>query len=188
MSPYLENFQQFFEMFITKVVGNLNFGNKVLAKYSIHVLKNVVSKIAKDLKKQSNDKTLLNSISLRLFETNTSMLGHPKFYKLRSDLYETISIGYLDDRGDDYIENSNQVFQKIINMNWPDKNKVPDLKKMMVDFIGVFNGISSPKILICFAKISYPTLQYLLNGYMGEMINDGVFVTYLLGNTLFCYN
>lgn len=99
----------------------------------------------------------------------------------RSDLYQTISIGYLDDRGDDYIENSNQVFQKIINMNWPDKNEIPDLKKMLVDFIGVFNGISSPKILICFAKISYPTLQFLMNGYMAQMLNDGVFVTYLLG-------
>ena len=180
-SAHIQSFQQFFDLFVNKVIGNLNFGNKILAKYSIFVLKHIVSKVSKDLKKKAKDNFLLNNICMELFKTNTSMLGDPKYYKLRSDLYETISIGYLDDRSDDYIENSNSVFKKIIEMDWVDRTKPPDLKKILVDFIGVFRGISSPKILISFAKISYPYIQYLLNRFMGSMLNDSVFVTYLLG-------
>jgi hypothetical protein len=68
--------------------------------------------------------------------------------------------------------------------DWPDRSQPPDLKKILVDFIGVFKGISSPKILISFAKISYPNIQYLLNNYMSSMLNDGIFVTYLLGKLI----
>lgn len=68
-----------------------------------------------------------------------------------------------------------------MEMDWQDRSQPPDLKKILVDFIGVFKGIGSPKILIAFAKICYPNIQYLLNQYMGTMLNDGVFVTYLLG-------
>jgi hypothetical protein len=75
------------------------------------------------------------------------------------------------------------VYKKIIEADWPDRSQPPDLKKILVDFIGVFKGISSPKILIAFAKISYPNIQYLLNSYMGAMLNDGIFVTYLLGKS-----
>ena len=91
----------------------------------------------------------------------------------------------MDDRSDDYIENSQSVFKKIIEADWPDRSQPPDLKKILVDFIGVFKGISSPKILLAFAKISYPNIQYLLNNFMGSMLNDGIFVTYLLGKFLF---
>lgn len=181
MSALVGPFQNFFQLFVEKVIGNLNFGNKTLAKYSIFVLKNMVAKVSKDLKKKAKDNLLLNNISVKLFYINTSMLGDPRFYKLRSELFETISIGYLDDRSDDYIENSQSVFRRIMEADWPDRSQPPDLKRILVDFIGVFRGISSPKILIAFAKISYPSIQYLLNGFMAGLLNDGIFVSYLLG-------
>lgn len=83
VSQLVGTFQEFFQLFVDKVVGNLNFGNKTLAKYSIFVLKNMVSKISKDLKKKAKDNFLLNNISVKLFYINSSMLGDPRFYKLR---------------------------------------------------------------------------------------------------------
>lgn len=65
--------------------------------------------------------------------------------------------------------------------DWPDRSQAPDLKKLLVDFLGVFRGISSPKILVAFAKMSYPSLQHLLNTFMGGLLNDGLFVASLLG-------
>jgi hypothetical protein len=174
-------------MFIRKVIGNFNFGNKTLAKYSIFVLKNIVTKISKDLKKKAKENFLLSNISQQLFNTNSGMLADPKFFKLRylliirSDLYETIAIGYLDDRSDDYIENAHNVFERIMVMDWPDKNQPPCMKRLLLDFIGVFRGISSPKILLVFAKICYPNIRYLLDIYMSGLFNDGIFITYLLG-------
>lgn len=82
-SNLIGTFQNFFQLFVNKVIGNLNFGNKTLAKYSIFVLKNIVSKISKDLKKKAKDNFLLNNISVKLFYINSSMLGDVKFYKLR---------------------------------------------------------------------------------------------------------
>lgn len=79
----VSSFQNFFQLFVNKVIGNLNFGNKILAKYSIFVLKNIVSKISKDLKKKAKENFVLNNICVKLFYINTSMLGDPKFYKLR---------------------------------------------------------------------------------------------------------
>ena len=70
-------------MFVRKVIGNFNFGNKTLAKYSIFILKNMVSKISKDLKKKAKENSLLSNISSELFNTNAGMLSSPKFFKLR---------------------------------------------------------------------------------------------------------
>ena len=91
-SQLIGSFQNFFQLFVNKVIGNLNFGDKTLAKYSIYVLKNIVSKISKDLKKKAKDNFLLNNISVKLFYINTSMLGDPKFYKLR---YRSLGRSYL---------------------------------------------------------------------------------------------
>ena len=60
---------------------------------------------------------LLQTWSQELLKINESALCEPKFYKLRSDLFEVVSKCFLEDSFDEYIENSHKIFKMIIETN-----------------------------------------------------------------------
>src|SRR3990167_1487166 len=82
---------------VNKCLGNLALGDKMIGRYSIAYVKLLVEDLKKHLKITSfNQIEVPNHISQELLKINSTNLSDPLFYKLRSDLYEIISICFLD--------------------------------------------------------------------------------------------
>jgi hypothetical protein len=172
-------FGQFFDLLTSKILGNLEYKDTVLGKFSILVLRTVIEKIKKVYKGKSQTNFLLETFTEKLFTINSSSLSEPKFYKLRSNLFETIAISYLDDNYDDYIQNSHKIFNRIIATNtYPDGTV--DLMKVFYDLLGIYRAITLSKIIIIFSKISYPRVQNLLQTYGASFLTNPEFISTLL--------
>ena len=96
--------ESFIFLTINKCLGNFTFKDKIVMKYSIHLIKAIVLKLKVKLTKE-------------LLKINDSSLGDPVFYKLRSELYEVIAICYLNDSYKDYIPNIHLILSQIMETN-----------------------------------------------------------------------
>lgn len=172
-------FDQYFDLLNNKILGNLEYKDVVLGKFSILVLRTIIEKIKKVYKGKTQTNTLLESFSEKLFTINSSSLSEQKFYKLRSNLFETIAISYLDDNYDDYIQNSHKIFKRIINTNTLPDGTV-DLMKVFYDLLGIYRAITLSKIIIIFSKISYPHVQKMLQTYGSTFLGNPEFISTLL--------
>ena len=91
-------------MTVDKCLGNFAYRDKIVSQYSISLIKKIILKLKAKLSKQEfNNLPISRHISAELLKINDSSLAEPKFYKLRSSLYEVISICYLNDTYKDYI-------------------------------------------------------------------------------------
>lgn len=103
---------------VNKCLGNLALGDKMIGRYSIAYVKLLVEDLKKHLKITSfNQIEVPNHISQELLKINSTNLSDPLFYKLRSDLYEIISICFLDEQRDDYIENVHTLLGRVFELN-----------------------------------------------------------------------
>ena len=104
-------------------MGNFAFKDKIISKYSIHLVKNIITKLKLKLTKEVfNELPILQHISKELLKINDSSLADPLFYKLRSELYEVISLCYLNDSFKDYIPNIHLVMTQILETNLKGEN------------------------------------------------------------------
>jgi hypothetical protein len=172
-------FNGYFDILTSKLLGNLEYKDTVLSKFSIVVLRTVIEKIKKIYKGKSEGNILLETFAEKLFSINNSSLSEPKFYKLRSDLFETIALSYLDDNYDDYIQNSHLIFNRIIKTNSFHDGSV-DLMKTFFDVLGIYRAITLSKIVVAFTKISYPRIQNLLESYGSTLLSNPEFIATLL--------
>jgi hypothetical protein len=86
---------------------------------------------------------LLHQWSQELLKINQSALCEPKFYKLRSDLYEVVSRCYLDDCYDEYISNSHKIFNMVVETNLQvGGDMLHNLMRFFRDLIGVCRSMS----------------------------------------------
>lgn len=103
---------------VNKCLGNLALGDKIIGRYSISYVKLLVEDLKKHLKVTCfNQIEVPNHISQELLNINSTNLCEPLFYKLRSDLYEIISICFLDEQRDDYIENIHNLLSRVFELN-----------------------------------------------------------------------
>lgn len=110
--------ENFIFLTINKCLGNFTYKDKTVMKYSIHLIKSIVQKLKIKLTKEIfNDLTISRHISQELLKINDSSLGDPAYYKLRSELYEVISICYLNDSYKDYIPNIHLILNQIMETN-----------------------------------------------------------------------
>jgi hypothetical protein len=113
-----DSFNNYLILTINKCLGNLALGDKIVGRYSIHYLKVMVEDLKRQLPQADFNKTSIPShISKELLNINSTNLSDPSFYKLRSDLYEIISICYLDEAREDYIENMHTILQRIFELD-----------------------------------------------------------------------
>lgn len=123
---------------------------------------------------------VVNQWTTELLKINNSSLGEPKFYKLRSDLYEVVARSFLDDCYDEYIQNSHNIFNMIVETNLNKENVgLHDTIRFFRDLIGLCRSISISKIFYSFAKIMYPTIEKMLEQYGPKLINEEIFLVAL---------
>ena len=171
-------FSEFFEILTNKILGNLEYKNIALSKYSIYILNELIQRIKKILYGKVLNHYILDNFSKKLFFINNSSLSQPKFYKLRTDLYEVLGISYLNDVSCDYIQNSKKLFNQIIQSNTED-NKI-NLIHILYDIVGVFKSKFLSKIIVVFCKISYPKLQELLTNNAAQYLSNPDFLIALI--------
>lgn len=171
-------FQEFFELITNKILGNFEYRALPLSEQSISVLKVMVEKLKRQFKGKSRANPLIDSFTSKLQNINFSVLSERQFYKLRSKIFETIAIGYLDDSFDDYVNNSHSIFERILKTNT--SNGTVDLMKVFFDMIGIYKGISLTKIIVVFSKITYPRMQELIQVLGPPNFGDSEFVSALL--------
>jgi hypothetical protein len=171
-------FEEFFDLMTNKVLSNFDYRHFHLSEYSISVLRNLVEKNKKLFKGKTRDNLVIDGFSRKLQNINFSILSERKFYELRSRLFETIALSYLDDSYDDYINNSHTIFERVISTNTA--NGEVDLMRVFFDLMGVYKGISLQKIIMAFTRISYPKVQELLQRYAAQGLSDPAFVCSLL--------
>lgn len=161
-----------------KILANFSFKDKIIGRYSIMIQKNFIEKFKRRLPRKSfKEMDLQHQWSTELLRINDSALSEPKFYKLRSDLYEVVSRCYLDDCYDEYIQNSHKIFNMVLetNMNTGGNMQV-NLMRFFRDLLGVCRSISQTKIFYTFSKIIYPTVQNLLNEHGNTYLNEESFI------------
>lgn len=114
-----DSFDNYLILTINKCLGNLAIGDKVIGRYSIYYLKTMVEELKRQLPQTDFNKISIPShISKELLNINSTNLSlDPTFFKLRSDLYEIVSICYLDEGRDDYIENMHNILQRILELD-----------------------------------------------------------------------
>jgi hypothetical protein len=113
-----EGFDKYLILTINKCLGNLALGDKVVGRYSIAYLKLMVEELKRQLSQADfNRISIPNHISKELLNINSTNLSDPTFFKLRSDLYEIISICYLDEAREDYIENMHLILERIFELD-----------------------------------------------------------------------
>lgn len=119
-----DSFDKYLILTTNKCLGNLAIGDKVIGRYSIHYLKTMVEELKRQLPQTDFNKISIPShISKELLNINSTNLStDPTFYKLRSDLYEIVSICYLDEGREDYIENMHNILQRILELDLADSN------------------------------------------------------------------
>lgn len=171
-------FAQFFDTTTDKILGNLEYRVVPISEHSIAVLRVLIEKIKKVFKGKSRSNPLIDNFTSKLQGINFSVLSERQFYKLRSRLFETISIGYLDDSFDDYVNNSHTILERILFSNTADG--VVDLMKVFFDIIGIYKAISLSKIIIVFSKICYPKIQELIHTQGMARLRDPEFLVALL--------
>lgn len=113
-----DSFEKLMFLSVNKCLGNLELGDKIVSKYSIAFLKVLVEELKKSL--ATNDFAQIaipRHLSNELLKINQTNLVDPKFYKLRSDLYEIISICFLEELLEDYIENIHLILGRIIGLD-----------------------------------------------------------------------
>ena len=113
-----DSLEKYLILSINKCLGNLSLGEKVVGSYSIAYLKSMIENLKKHLQMaEFNTISIPSHISKELLNINSTNLSDPAFYKLRSDLYEIISICYLEEQRDDYIENIHQIINRIFQLD-----------------------------------------------------------------------
>jgi hypothetical protein len=118
-----KSMENFIFLTINKSLGNFDYKDKIVSKYSIHIIKSIVLKLKVKLTKEIfNELSVSKHISKELLKINDSSLGDPAFYKLRSELYEIISICYLNDSFKDYIPNIHWIMNQILETNMRSDN------------------------------------------------------------------
>jgi hypothetical protein len=177
-SLQISTFEQFFDLMTNKILGNLEYRIVPISEHSIAVLRTLVEKIKKVFKGKCRSNVLIDLFTSKLQDINFSVLSERQFYKLRSKLFETIGIGYLDDNFDDYINNARAIFDRIIVSNTSEAGV--DLLKVFYDVIGIYKALSLSKIIIVFSRISYPRIQELIQTQMAQRLTDPDFIIALL--------
>lgn len=113
-----DNFENYLVLTINKCLGNIGLGEMIIGRYSIFYLRTMVESLKKTLQiADFNNVSIPNHISNELLNINSTNLSDPKYYKLRSDLYEIISICFLEEQREDYIENIHTVINRILEMD-----------------------------------------------------------------------
>lgn len=113
-----DSFENFLILTINKCLGNLALGDKVVGRYSISYLKLMVEELKRQLSQQDFNKiSIPTHISKELLNINSTNLSDPTFFKLRSDLYEIISICFLDEAREDYIENIHIILERVFELD-----------------------------------------------------------------------
>lgn len=115
--------EEFLLLTVNKCLGNFACKDKLVSKFSIFLIKTVVLKLKDKVSKENfNNLKVCEHISRELVKINESSLADPQFYKLRSELYEVISICYLSDSYKDYIPNIHAVLNQIHETNMKGDN------------------------------------------------------------------
>lgn len=171
-------FEQFFDLMTNKILRNLEYRIVPVSEHSIAVLKTLIEKIKKVFKGKPRSNVLIDLFTAKLQDINFSVLSERRFFKLRSRLFETIGIGYLDDNFDDYINNGRAIFERILSANTSAAGT--DLLKVFYDVIGIYRALSLSKIIILFSRVSYPKIQELIQAQMATRLTDPDFVIGLL--------
>lgn len=113
-----DTFDNYLILTINKCLGNLALGDKVVGRYSISYLKLMVEELKRQLSQHDFNKiSIPTHISKELLNINSTNLSDPTFFKLRSDLYEIISICFLDEAREDYIENMHVILERIFELD-----------------------------------------------------------------------
>lgn len=113
-----DSFDKYLILTVNKCLGNLALGDKVVGRYSISYLKMMVEDLKRQLSQQDFNRISIPShISKELLNINSTNLSDPTFFKLRSDLYEIISICYLDEAREDYIENMHAILERVFELD-----------------------------------------------------------------------
>jgi len=113
-----DSFENYLVLTINKCLGNIGLGEMIIGRYSIFYLRTMVESLKKTLQiTDFNNVSIPNHISNELLNINSTNLSDPKYYKLRSDLYEIISICFLEEQREDYIENIHTVINRILEMD-----------------------------------------------------------------------
>ena len=69
-----------------------------------------------------NQVSIPTHISKQLLSINSTNLSDPLFFKLRSDLYEIISICFLDEQREDFIENIHEILKRVFELDMTGQN------------------------------------------------------------------
>lgn len=173
--------ENFILLTINKSLGNFAYKDKIISKYSIHLIKTIVLKLKVKLTKEIfNDLSVSRHISQELLKINDSSLGDPLFYKLRSELYEVISICYLNDSFKDYIPNIHLILNQILETNMKSDNMKSSIMRILRDIIGIARPLVKSRVFIVFCKIGYLRIQKLINEYGTQFIGSEDFILCLL--------
>ena len=113
-----DSFESYVILTVNKCLGNLAIGDKIISRYSIFYLKLIVEELKKHLQLADfNQVSIPTHISKELLNINSTNLTDPQFYKLRSDLYEIISICFLEEMREDYIDNIHTILQRVLDLD-----------------------------------------------------------------------
>ncbi len=113
-----EGVEEFIFLTVNKALGNFALKDKIISRYSIYLINQIIVRLKSKLNRDIfNELQILRHISTELLKINDTSLADPTFYKLRSELYEVISICYLNDSYKDYIPNIHLVLNQILETN-----------------------------------------------------------------------
>ena len=143
-------------------------------------------KIKRDQPRENfKNSQLVNDISGRLLQLESTALDKKEFYKDRTKIYEIIAIMWLDDFHDNYLDAIDSITNNIKTKCFPYNNVTKDgLIKFFRDSTGISNYIDVAKIFKFFIK---NRLLYIMAGRAYIILNSYPFYIDLINNQVVNY-
>lgn len=176
-----KSIEQFVFLTTDKTLGNFSYKDELTSKYSIALLRKLVEKI----KSKTNNETyaelgLAKHIIGQLMKINESALADPAFYKLRSDLFEVVSLCLQSDYPNEYLPQLRAMIDQVLFTNHNGQDNLNFLVRTLRDIIGLVRPLHKSNVFVIFCKLCYSRILDLFKQYAEQFTSNEQFNLALL--------
>ncbi|CAD8074071.1 unnamed protein product [Paramecium primaurelia] len=158
-----QNYLLVLETMLDECFQVFTYGDPFLIEFSLKLIEYIYQKVKKYIPRKVFKTCSITDMLKQFFlQLNITCLNTPQYIKKRALVFKIITIVWVDDCSDDYVnalvDIYNQIKQSIIN----EINKV-NILKYVWDLIGIASEIDVDNIYRTFLRIIYPDIAKLLS-------------------------
>lgn len=148
--------EQFIFITTDKTLGNFGYRDELTSKYSISLLRKVVERVKGKIPKEVySELGLAKHIVGQLLKINETALADPAFYKLRSDLFEVVSLCLHTEHPTEYLPHLRALIDQVLITNHNGQDNLNFLVRTLRDIIGLVRPLQKSTIFVAFCKLCY---------------------------------